>query len=62
MMQDYQKQYAQMGQIQLGLCKSVNCIAGLLECNSQQNEDNEPKRKKRRKQERETESSDNHSE
>ena len=61
-MQDYQKQCAQMGQIQLGLCKSVNCIAGLLEHNSQQTEDNEPKRKKRRKEEQETESSDNHSE
>ena len=62
MMQDYRKQCAQMGQIQLGLCKSVNCIAGLLERNSQQTEDNEPKRKKRRKEEQETESSDNHSE
>ena len=61
-MQDYQKQCAQMGQIQLGLCKSVNCIAGLLECNSQQSEDNEQNHKRRRKKERETESSDNHSE
>ena len=62
MMQDYQKQCAQMGQIQLGLCKSVNCIAGLLERNSQQSEDNEPKCKRRRKKQQETESSDNHSE
>ena len=61
-MQDYQKQCAQMGQIQLGLCKSVNCIAGLLERNSQQTVDNEPKRKKRHKEEQETDSSDNHSE
>ena len=61
-MQDYQKQCAQMGQIQLSLCKSVNSIAGLLERNSQQSEDNEPKRKKRCKQERETESSGNQSE
>ena len=61
-MQDYQKQCAQMGQIQLSLCKSVNSIAGLLEHNSQQSDDNGPKHKKRRKKERETESSGNQSE
>ena len=62
MMQDYQKQCAQMQQIQLGICKSVNCITGLLEHNSKQSEDNEHKRKKRCKQEQETESSHHHSE
>ena len=61
-MQDYQKQCAQMGQIQLGICKSVNSIAGLLERNSKESGDNEPKQKKRCKQEQETESSHHHSE
>ena len=49
-MQDYQEQCAQMAQIQLGLCKSINSITGLLECNSQQSDDNKPKCKKRCKQ------------
>ena len=44
--QDYEKQCAQMGEIQLCLSKSVNSIAGLLKCTSQQSQEHEPKRKK----------------